>query len=184
VITDTVTNFSDIGFNDRTRSMIVTAGTWEACEHADFRGACQVYAPGRYANLGAFGGRISSMRPRGGGGPGGGLGGGAGGLAGGAWGTGSRAVLYENPGLSGRSFVIDNEVASNLARTGFNDRAASLRIEGGYWLFCSDAEFAGECLTFAPGDYPTLPWGLAYKISSGRRIHGQYPYSQNPKWQR
>jgi hypothetical protein len=59
-----------------------------------------------------------------------------------------------------------------------------LRIEGGYWIFCSDANFAGECLTFGPGDYPTLPWGLSYKISSVRRIHDTYPYNQNSTWPR
>lgn len=180
VVNNSITNFSDVGFNDQAHSMIVHLGTWEACEHADFEGACQLYPPGRYPNLGAFGGRISSMRATRGVGPG--LGSGGPGLGG--WGTGSRAILYEGPNLTGRTFVINNEVAANLAGTGFNDRAASLRIEGGYWVFCSDAQFGGECLTFGPGDYPTLPWGLNNKISSGRRIHGQYPYSQSPNWQR
>jgi hypothetical protein len=173
-VNDAINNFGDVGFNDRTQSIIVYRGTWEACEHAGFRGDCQVFGPGRYPNLGRFGGRISAMRP-----VEGGIGGGGGG-----WGTGARAILYEGSNLSGRSFVIDNEVASNLANTGFNDRAASLRVEAGYWIFCSDANFGGECRTFGPGDYPTLPWGLSYKISSGRRIHGQYPYSQNPSWPR
>ena len=115
--------------------------------------------------------------------PGVGMGGGPGG-GGPGWGTGARAVLYEGNNLTGRYFVINNEVASNLVNTGFNDRAASLRIEAGYWVFCSDANFGGECMTFGPGDYPTLPWGLSYRISSGRRINQHYPYSQNPNWQR
>ena len=40
--------------------------------------------------------------------------------------------------------IINNEVVANLAGTGFNDRASSLRIEGGYWIFCSDANFHGR----------------------------------------
>ena len=166
----TISNFADIGFNDRTQSLVVRDGVWEACEHADFRGTCQTFGRGRYPNLGGLAGRISSIRPvgtdreRGG------------------WGSGSRAVLYQGANLTGRSFVINSEVAANLARTGFNDRASSLRVEGGYWIFCSDANFAGECRTFGPGDYPTLPWELTEKISSGRRIHGNYPYNQNPNW--
>ena len=72
----------------------------------------------------------------------------------------------------------------NLDRTQFNDRAESLRVESGYWIFCSDANFGGECQTFGPGDYSTLPWGLTYKISSGRRISTGYPYRENPNWQR
>jgi hypothetical protein len=80
--------------------------------------------------------------------------------------------------------VIDNEVATNLAVSGFNDRASSVRIEGGYWMFCSEVNFTGECLTFGPGDYATLPWGFNNRISSGRRIRDYYPYNQNPNWQR
>ena len=173
-INGTVTNFSDVGYNDRAQSMIIHDGNWQVCENSDFGGACQTYGPGRYPNLGVLAGRISSIRSAVGGPV----------PAGGGWGTGSRASLYEGPNLSGRSFVIDSEVVANLTNTGFNDRAASLRVEGGYWIFCSDANFGGECLTFGPGDYPTLPWGLNYKISSGRRVQGNYPYTQNPTWQR
>ena len=106
------------------------------------------------------------------------------GPGGGGWGSGARALLYEGPNLSGRTFVINAEVMPNLDGARFNDRASSLRIEGGYWLFCSDINFGGECLTFGPGDYPTLPWSLNNRISSGRRIHDQYPYNQNPNWPR
>jgi hypothetical protein len=62
--------------------------------------------------------------------------------------------------------------------------AASLRIEGGYWLFCTDAHFQGTCRTFGPGQYAQLPWDVSNKISSGRRIHEQYPYNAPPAWQR
>src|SRR5262249_46358199 len=151
------------GFNDRARSMIVREGSWEACEHANFAGTCQIFGPGRYSDLGILSGRVSSIRSTGstpgwGGAP-----------PGGPWGSSARAILYEGTNLSGRSLVIGSEVASNLANTGFNDRASSMRIEGGYWVFCTDAYFGGECQTFGPGDYPTLPWGLTNKISSGRR---------------
>ncbi len=128
-----ISNFSDVGFNDRAQSMIIRAGLWEFCENADFRGMCLTYGPGRYPDLGALARLISSIRPAAGD-PGTGAG----------WGTGSRALLYEGTNLSGRSFVIDTEVVANLASTGFNDRAASLRIEGGYWIFCSDAELRGR----------------------------------------
>ena len=46
----------------------------------------------------------------------------------------------------------------NLGNTGFNDRAQSMRVERGYWIFCSDAGFQGDCRTFGPGNYPTLSW--------------------------
>ena len=157
--------------------MVVNDGYWEACENIGYRGGCQVYGPGRYPTLGGMTNRISSLRPVAGPAPGQGP-------DTGGWGSGARALLYEGPNLSGRTMVLNNEVVPNLAGTGFNDRASSLRIEGGYWIFCSDANFQGVCLTFGPGDYATLPWGLENRISSGRRIRDHYPYSQNPNWQR
>jgi hypothetical protein len=92
----------------------------------------------------------------------------------------ARAVLYEGPNMSGRAFPIQDAVA-NLGRTGFNDRASSLRVESGYWIFCGVSEFRGECRTFGPGEYANLP-GLNNVISSGRRISSYYPYAERPDW--
>jgi len=55
---------------------------------------------------------------------------------------------------------------------------------GGYWMFCSDANFEGSCRTFGPGDYPNLPPDLDHRISSGRRIADRYPYEGRPTWSR
>ena len=163
-------------FNDRAQSMIVHGGTWEVCGDAGFRGGCQVYGPGRYSSLGPLAGRVSSLRPAGGpggGGPGGGPD---------NWGSGRRAVLYEGPNLSGRHHVA-GDYMPNLDGTGFNDRVSSLRIERGYWVFCSDAHFRGECRTFGPGDHLVLPPELNNRISSGRRISDDFPYNSKPNWQ-
>ena len=101
---------------------------------------------------------------------------------GGNWGEGVRVVLYEGPNFSGRSYVVSGNSLRDLGGTGFNDRASSLRVEQGYWVFCSDAYYQGECLTFGPGEYPTLPPELNGRISSARRISHRYPYNQNPTW--
>jgi hypothetical protein len=167
----TVTNLDATGFNDRAMSMVVYEGTWELCEDANFGGYCQSFGPGRYSNLGRLSGQLSSLRRAV-----------AGGGGGGGWGGGSRAILFEGPNLSGRSYVISGQVVANLDGTGFNDRATSLRVEGGYWIFCSDANFNGECQTFGPGDYRSLPGGLNNRISSGRRVSGTYPYNTTPNW--
>jgi hypothetical protein len=53
---------NDVGFNDRAGSIIIREGSWQFCEHADFRGECVVYGPGRYPFLDRMGNRISSMR--------------------------------------------------------------------------------------------------------------------------
>jgi hypothetical protein len=57
-------------------------------------------------------------------------------------------------------------------------------VHDGTWEACEHADFRGRCLTFGPGDYPTLSWGLNNRISSGRRVQSTYPYSQSPTWPR
>ncbi|MFO1399238.1 MAG: beta/gamma crystallin-related protein [Burkholderiales bacterium] len=169
-------NFAGTGFNDRASSAVVSAGTWQLCADADFAGSCNVFGPGRYNDLAGVTGRVSSARvmPDNGGGrpPGGG---------GGGWGGHARVVLYEGQNFQGRSFTVDQDVVRNFGNTSFNDRASSLRIERGYWMFCTDADFGGECRTFGPGDYPTLSW-FNNQISSGRRISNDYPYNAPPRW--
>jgi hypothetical protein len=162
-------NFDPLGINDRAASAIVYESAWQICQHADFGGTCFTLAPGRHPDFGRMAGQASSARMVAGGG-------------GGVPESRSRAILFEGPNLTGRSFTMNAEVAANLAYTGFNDRAQSVRVEGGFWIFCSDANFEGECRTLGPGDYATLPWDLNNRISSGRRIAGHYPYSGNPDW--
>jgi hypothetical protein len=172
-----IPNFGPTGFNDRVSSAVVHEGRWEICIDSDFRG-CSVLLPGAYPNLGAYANRISSVRP-----------------VDGRYSDyryyerypeypgryrEAHAMLYEGSNMSGRAFPIYDGV-TNLGRTGFNDRASSLRVESGYWIFCRDSEFRGECRTFGPGEYPFLP-GLNNVISSGRRISDYYPYADRPDW--
>ena len=182
-IRGTMPNLDRTDFNDRADSIAVRDGVWEVCTDAYFKGQCVRLQPGEYRNLrGSLERSISSAREvgqaasappapvyggpaaRGGGEP--------------------RAVLYSGHGMSGRTFEIDRDVVRNLERVGFNDRASSLKILDGYWIFCSDANFEGDCRTFGPGDYPNLPFDLERKISSGRRIADRYPYEGRPNWQR
>jgi hypothetical protein len=171
-----VENLGNTGFNDIASSAQIRRGSWQLCDDAYFRGRCVTLQPGDYPSFSSMGlnDRVSSAREIGNWGeqP----------QQGGNWGGGARAILYGRPGFEGRQFVIDNNVVPDLNTTGFNDRASSLRIERGYWMFCSDANFQGECRTFGPGDYPELPPDLQNRISSGRRISSDYPYRQNPNW--
>lgn len=202
-------NLGNSGFNDMASSAHVRGGKWQLCSDAYFRGNCVTLGPGRYNNLRDMGlnDKVSSARalgwtPDGGGGWGGGNSSNdrpnygndrpnygndrpnydRPNYGNGNWGSGGRAVLYEYANMSGRSFVMNSSGVPNFGNTGFNDKATSLRVESGYWLFCSDAHFQGDCRTFGPGDYPFLPGGLNGKISSGRRIANDYPYRQNPNW--
>ena len=129
-------NFSGSGFNDGARSAVVHDGRWEICVDADFRGSCGVLAPGAYPDLGAYAGRISSVRP----------------IDGNYSGRNdergrdrdrgpvARATLYEGANLSGRSYQL-RDTMRDMQGTGINDRASSLRVETGYWIFCSDCRF-------------------------------------------
>jgi hypothetical protein len=173
-----VSNLDRVGLNDRAVSVVVYDGTWELCEHEDFRGDCMTLGPGQYPELGRLNRKVSSLRPAGYAPPGTGP---APIPPAGASGRG-RVILYEGSNFAGRQLAIDRNRFPNFADIGFNDRASSLRVERGYWLFCSDANFEGECRTFGPGDYPYLPPGLNNRISSGRRISDDYPYTQNPDW--
>jgi hypothetical protein len=57
-----VRSLEQAGFNDRAGSLVIRAGRWEFCEHADFHGQCVVYGPGEYPFLNQMNNRISSMR--------------------------------------------------------------------------------------------------------------------------
>ena len=140
-----IPNLDGSGFNDRAQSAIIHSGTWQFCADADYRGSCEGLGPGQWSNLGGVTGRVSSLRPV----PGGGGGGGPAPGPGGGWGGGrTRVVLYEGSNFPGRSFTVNKDVVMNLGTTGFNDRASSMRVERGYWMFCTDAKFVGECRTF------------------------------------
>ena len=171
-INQPIGNFYGLRANEHSQSVVVDGTAWEICTDADFRGECRTFAPGRYPTLGVLEGRVNSARPyyetraepvydrsRG----------------------RASATLYSGPNLTGRSIALGGPGTSNLDGM-FNDRASSLRVDRGYWLFCSDANFQGECRTFGPGEYPYLPPDLDNRISSGRRISNEYPYTNSPTW--
>ena len=201
---NSVSNLGDSGFNDRASSVRIRGGRWQLCADAYFRGNCVTLGPGEYRSLRAMGmnDKLSSARelgwtPDGGGGwnsnnrydhnnqgsynnnssydsnQWG---------NGGNWGAGARVVLYEDIGLKGRTFVVSAGGVPNLKGTGFNNTASSLRIESGYWLFCSEPNYQGDCRTFGPGDHRSMPSGFNDRISSGRQVTNNYPYRSNPNW--
>ena len=177
---DSVANLDEIGFNDRAASVEVRGGRWQLCDDAGFRGRCVTLEGGEYPSLRALGldRRVSSIRelgwtPEGRGGyrdnpdgdrrpvlrngP--------------SYGAAvPRAILFTGQGLSGQAFVVDAGGIGDMKNTGFNDRARSVRIEGGNWIFCSDAHFGGACQIYGPGDDPALPRDQSDSISSGRPV--------------
>jgi hypothetical protein len=163
-----VDNLDVTRWNDRAVSMIVHWGSWELCTDAYYRGSCMIYGPGSYPDIGggmtrqlssirpaterapappAYVSPAAPMPPRG----------------------GARAVLFDQHDLRGGSVVLETD-APNFDPLGFNDRAQSIRVDFGAWVFCSDAGYRGDCFTFQPGDYPNLPGGLERRISSGHPL--------------
>ena len=118
-------------------AVIVYGGTWRLCSREYYRGECFDFVPGRYENLGALTGRVSSAELVA-------ITGAPAAVAPPPAGAG-RVVLYEYPNFRGQSFAINWSELPNLNRMGFSDRAASMRIEEGYWMFCTDAQFQGDC---------------------------------------
>lgn len=174
-IDDSIGNLDNTGFNDRASSVVIRGGSWVVCSDAYFRGHCATLRPGEYPSLASMGmnDSISSAREL------------RGERHGDRYGDRgrrgeSRVTLYEGPNFSGGSIVIDGEAVRNLDSSGFNDRATSMRVEGGPWTMCSDAGFRGDCRTFNPGDYPYLPQDLNNRISSGHRT-GSEPYAYYPR---
>jgi hypothetical protein len=164
-------NLADIGFNDRTSSLIVRSGVWQLCEHKDYGGYCAEFGPGEYRELPNFNDSISSARevPRGRGyerderrderrgdrqeerGP-----------------RGAAVQLFSGPRFEGANVGVSGDVRS-LDSVGFNDRAGSIVILEGRWEFCEHGDFRGQCVVFGPGRYPFLE-GMNDRISSMRRV--------------
>ena len=121
------------------------------CDDAYFRGNCVVLRPGEYPSLRRMGmndfasglaRELSGCEPRqpSADGNGGGV----------------PAVLYE-AAISPALVRDHRQQLRNLGGTGFNDRASSVRVEQGYWMFYSDADCNGECLTFGHGKSIPVP---------------------------
>ena len=158
---DDLGNLSQTGFNDRVSSVEVLGGPWEVCRDGGFGGPCVVLRPGQYPSLKAMGfdNSISSVRA---------LGRDIGPAA-----APPRVVFYETEGFGGRSFAAQGDVA-DFGRFGFNDRASSVDVVGGWFEVCQGSGYSGQCVFLRPGKYPSLAsMGLNNRISSVRVATGE-----------
>jgi uncharacterized protein YcfJ len=90
----------------------------------------------------------------------------------------AQVTFYAGENFRGPSFTADRSIG-NFERFGFNDRAASVVVQGGRWEVCEDARFSGRCVLLRAGQYPSLASiGLDHRVSSvrpaGRESHGAY----------
>ncbi len=168
-LTGAVHDLDRVQFGDSIDSAVVYGGTWRLCDSA--QSACIELAPGRYESLGVLNGRVAiadvlnrpaatplpqptppvvqvsppAAKPA----PG-----------------AARVTFYQYPNFRGDSVIVDRPVISQLDARTFANGAGSMRIEGGTWFFCSDANFGGHCQTFGPGEYAYLPW-TQNRVASG-----------------
>ena len=81
-----------------------------------------------------------------------------------------RAYLYESPNFGGTWVAVDRGIANDLDWANFDNpehRAASVRVESGNWLFCTDMAFRGDCRVLGPGEYSQPLMG---GIASARQV--------------
>lgn len=158
------------GFDDRASSLVVTEGTWQLCSEPGYSGTCRNYAPGRYPDLGyGMAKEISSARlvrahrqaPAV-------VSGGYEAPAPAADGS-ARVILFSGENFRGDSVALSGAIGT-LDRAGFDDAAASVIVEGGRWMFCTEPYFRGECKVMAPGRYRLRDAGLHRSVSSLRPV--------------
>ena len=178
-VRDAVADLEDVRFNDTTQSIRVRSGRWEACEEADFRGACFLLEAGDYPSLDGRANKITSLREVRGGWDRGrdrererdwdehrDRGRERGHLPGRA--LGGELTLYTRDDFVGRSLSVRNG-AADLRERDFNDTAQSVRVRAGYWEVCEDVGFRGRCRTLGPGEYASLE-RMSNRISSVREV--------------
>lgn len=174
-VRDTVADLEDLRFNDTTQSIRVRSGRWEACEDADFRGACFLLEAGEYPSLDGQANKITSLREVRGGWDGrrdrerereheheherGDLPGRS---------LGGELTFYTRDDFAGRRLSVSN-ASADLRERDFNDTVQSVRVRAGYWEVCEDVGFRGRCRILAPGEYASLE-RMSNRISSVREV--------------
>jgi len=160
-LTSNFDNLDRKHFDKHVNAAYVTGGVWRLCERDKGRGYCSDFSPGRYETLGRLDGKVSSAYivspaperiPVTGSDPSG------------------RMILYQYPNFAGPSATVEHKGAPDLDWAKFKDRAASLRVESGTWLVCSNIGYEGECRVVGPGNYPQLSGVLSQGIYSARQI--------------
>jgi len=85
-----------------------------------------------------------------------------------------QVTLYDRESFHGRSMAAERAI-ENLESFGFNDRASSIVVRGGWWQLCDHARFRGRCVTVGPGEYASLNGiGLAKRVTSLRPRPDRY----------
>lgn len=86
----------------------------------------------------------------------------------------AQVTLFGRDGFAGRTFTARSPI-EDLDRYGFDDRASSLIVRGGWWEVCEGTRYRGRCATLRPGSYGSLASiGLDDRVSSARPVAASY----------
>ncbi len=139
------------GFEKRISSFLIARGeVWEVCDGRNFSGRCEAFSSAESDLVRRkWNDKIESLRVVG------------------AGGSGWRLELFAGTRFSGQRYVI-NGPTPDFSKTGFNDRAISLRVPAGQsWEVCVNANY-DQC-SVVDHDVPDLGQiGLTRLISSAR----------------
>jgi len=88
----------------------------------------------------------------------------------------AQVTFYEGEGFRGRAFTTNKQM-SDFRRSGLNDRASSVVVDGGRWEVCEDPGYEGRCMVIRKGSYDSLQrMGVNNRISSVRRVSDREKY--------
>ena len=161
-------NLGDIDFQNKVSSIVVRSGTWDVCTEPDLAGQCATLYPGEYPVLNSrLNNRIESMRV----------------VDRQVMHGRQGVVIYSQPNFSGKAVDLKGDAAS-LVPHGIQDQASSIKIRAGRWEFCTQPNFAGDCVTLASGDYPTLEQRLNHRIESVREVDRAMADRSEPSYRR
>ena len=160
-LTSNVDDLDARHFDNSADAALVSGGIWRLCDGKGARGHCTDLSPGQYASLGTLDRKVRSAYLI-------------------AYVPGQpapvaavpvgRAVLYEAPNFGGSRAVVEAGPAPDLDWARFKNPAASVRIESGSWLVCSELGYQGDCQVLDPGEYPVLTGSLGHGIASARQV--------------
>uniref|UniRef100_A0A8C5MGP8 Beta/gamma crystallin 'Greek key' domain-containing protein n=1 Tax=Leptobrachium leishanense TaxID=445787 RepID=A0A8C5MGP8_9ANUR len=150
-------DFTQIGFNDRTKSMRVTGGEpWVVFEHINYKGDFKLYKPGDYNSLPGFEEKISSVKVV------------RGGL------DGPEIRVFEHINYKGDFKLYKPGDYNSLP--GFEEKISSVKVvrgglDGPEIRVFEHINYKGDFKLYKPGDYNSLP-GFEEKISSVKVVRG------------
>ena len=137
--TESADDLRDFGRNNSVSSIEVLSGSWELCDKRSFRGWCLEVTSGqtlnkRHLKSRHMNNKISSLRPI-------------------SLPRTSGITIYSDRGRRGRSAHLGDPIR-DLSQMGLNNKARSLRLDGGTWSICKEKDY-GKC-TVVSGDVDDL----------------------------